>query len=85
MANADYISNPLWGFSMFAGGGLGQTFDGGNNTACEVRAGILKSLYGFTASVLYGYRWTQGSITEGHITVDDPRQERLIFKLERKF
>ena len=86
MANADFSPKiSSFGITSIMGIGMGQTFDGGNNSVFELRAGIEKRLYEWNVSFLYAERFTQGSITEGHVSVEEPRQERIEFKLSKSF
>lgn len=85
LANADYTRSLLWGFKAFAGGGAGVSWDGATCPVFDARTGLSKSLGLWSLSAAYGYRWTQGTIYMGHISIDEPRQERLTFALIRTF
>ena len=86
MANADYVlPQILFGITPSFGAGVGRAFDGGDNAAFEGRLCLRKCFAGFTLSASFASRFTQGSITSGHVSINEPRQERLTLKLERIF
>ena len=85
MANADYLFQLPLGWNGYVGVGGGQTFDGGDNTTLEARCGLSHKFSSWSLFGGYSYWITQGSITSGHVSVEEPRQERLTLKLERSF
>lgn len=86
MANADYIfQKGFLGIKPLFGVGVGATFDGGDNATFEGRFSLRKDFAGFTISTAFASRLSQGSITSGHVSVEEPRQERIEFKLSKSF